>query len=64
MKVNGEEKQWKPNQTIHCFLKQNGYHKERIAIEINGAIIPKSKFDSVVLKKDDCIEIVSFVGGG
>jgi sulfur carrier protein len=35
-----------------------------IATEINGEIIPKSKYEKIVINDGDKIEIVSFVGGG
>lgn len=37
---------------------------EKIAAELNGNIIPKSEYESVILKDDDVLEVVSFVGGG
>ena len=40
------------------------YQQNRIAVEINGSIIPKSKYQTTILKQNDTIEIVSFVGGG
>ncbi|MBQ8434762.1 MAG: sulfur carrier protein ThiS [Oscillospiraceae bacterium] len=46
------------------YLEQKGYDTGRIAVEINGEIITKSKYDNVVLKDGDRVEIVSFVGGG
>ena len=36
----------------------------RIAVEINGHIVPKSKYDTTVLNDGDTVEIVGFVGGG
>ncbi len=46
------------------YLKKKEYPIQRIAVEINGNIIPKSKYDTTILKDNDIIEIVSFVGGG
>ncbi len=37
---------------------------DRIAIEHNGAIIPRSTWEKVFLKDGDKLEIVQFVGGG
>lgn len=45
-------------------FKKKEYPIQRIAVEINGNIIPKSKYDTTILKDNDIIEIVSFVGGG
>ena len=46
------------------YLEENNYPLERIAVEINEAIVPKSQYDTVVLNDGDTVEVVSFVGGG
>lgn len=46
------------------YLDHNNYNISHIAIEKNGAILPKSKYNEEILKDGDVIEIVSFVGGG
>ena len=38
--------------------------KHRIAVEMNGAIIPKATYEQVTVTNDDTLEVVSFVGGG
>ena len=62
--INGKTIGLSENITVSEYLKQNQYHPERIAIELNGSILPKSAYDSTVLKDEDVMEIVSFVGGG
>ena len=37
---------------------------KKIALEVNGEIIPRSQFDSRILEDGDQIEIVTAVGGG
>lgn len=37
---------------------------QRVAVELNGDIVKRSDFDKVVVKEDDSMEIVNFVGGG
>ncbi len=46
------------------YLESTGLNPKRIAVEINGEILPKSEYDSSVLKDGDKVEIVNFVGGG
>ena len=36
----------------------------KVAIEVNGEIIEKKKYLNLILKKDDKVEIVHFIGGG
>lgn len=50
--------------TLKRFLETNKMTTEKIAAELNGNIIPKSEYEAVILKDDDVLEVVSFVGGG
>jgi len=36
----------------------------RVAVEYNKEIIDKGQYDSVRLKENDNLEIITFVGGG
>tara|TARA_B100000686_G_C16002003_1_gene577112 strand:+ start:10 stop:228 length:219 start_codon:yes stop_codon:yes gene_type:complete len=38
--------------------------KNKVAIEVNGAIIEKNKYSNLILNKNDKVEIVHFIGGG
>lgn len=46
------------------YLQQNGYMLEAIAVECNEEIVSKNQYGNYILKDDDIVEIVSFVGGG
>ncbi len=46
------------------YLKAKSFMTERIAIELNGEILPKTKYNETILKDGDEAEVVSFVGGG
>lgn len=50
--------------TLQDYLKTTSYDPTRIAVERNGEIVPKAQYGSTVLQDEDCIEVVSFVGGG
>ena len=63
VKVNGENVDI-AGKTIAAYLAMTEYDSKRIAVERNGDIVPKSQYDSCILKEDDVIEVVSFVGGG
>lgn len=64
MKVNGRIISITTNQTLIDFLKDNNYEISKIAVELNGSIIPKSQFQNTDVCDNDTIEVVSFVGGG
>lgn len=50
--------------TVAEYLESENYRMERIVVEINGNIIPKSTYAETILKDGDAVEVVSFVGGG
>lgn len=46
------------------YLEENSIQPQRIAVELNEEILPKSQYADTVLKDGDVVEIVNFVGGG
>lgn len=64
MKINGTEKQGYAGLNISQILEKEQYQISRVAVELNGNIVPKASFEQIVLKEDDVLEVVSFVGGG
>lgn len=46
------------------YLEENSISPQRIAVELNEEILPKSNYAATVLKDGDVVEIVNFVGGG
>ena len=63
IQLNGKKISLKSNISILELLKIYGIHKKKIAIELNGIIIPKSNYKKK-LKNKDIMEIVHFIGGG
>lgn len=64
MQVNGETKKLLEKIPLAELLQREGYSSDKIAVELNGEIIPRSRYASVILTDADKLEIVSFVGGG
>ena len=63
VKLNGEQLEL-AGKTVTEMLNDNGYDPKRVAVELNLDILPKSQYESTVLKDGDSVEVVSFVGGG
>lgn len=63
VKINGEELNV-AGKSAADYLTESGYDIKRVAVELNGDILPKSQYSDTILKDGDCVEIVSFVGGG
>lgn len=63
VRVNGENCQ-ADGKTVAEIVLENGYKRERVAVELNEKIVSKCDYDSTVARDGDCIEIVTFMGGG
>ena len=63
VKINGCELEI-AGKTLAEYLASTDYDPKRIAVERNGEIVPKAMYGETVLEDGDCVEIVSFVGGG
>ena len=64
IKVNGKFKSISDNYKILDLIKDLKIPLKKVAIELNQEIIDKKKISKIVLKKNDKIEIVHFIGGG
>ena len=62
--VNGEKILLPKDSSIENLIEYLGYQNQRIAIEINESIIPKSSHSSFLLKDLDKVEVINAVGGG
>ena len=62
--VNGEQITDFENKTVLELIEKLGYKLTFIAVEYNGEILPKSEYANTLLKENDKLEVVSFVGGG
>ena len=64
LQVNGEELEISDNTTISQLVKELGCENQRIALEVNENIIPKSTHQEFILNAGDKVEIIKAVGGG
>jgi sulfur carrier protein len=62
--LNGKPKTLPEKTTLAEFIKKLGYENQRIAVEINEEIIPKSQHNEYIIQINDRIEIISAIGGG
>ncbi|MCQ9617409.1 sulfur carrier protein ThiS [Paenalcaligenes niemegkensis] len=63
--LNGEARQIPSTPyTVFNLLTELGYIGKRIAVELNGDIVPKSQHETRQLNDGDSLEIVVAVGGG
>lgn len=64
IRLNGDHCAVAEASLLADLLEALGYAGKRVAVELNGQIVPKSRYGSVRLRADDCVEVVVAVGGG
>lgn len=62
--INGKSTQVDGIATIGELLSSRELKASLVAVEQNGAIVPRDEFDRRAIKAGDKLEIVHFVGGG
>lgn len=62
--VNGEEFEIASGSSVAELVEERGLDRSRVAVELNGEIVPRGTFDDTLLHDGDKVEIVHFVGGG
>ena len=61
---NGQPQALPEHSTIATLLQSQGLAERRVAIEVNGEIIPRGQHVQHMLQAGDRVEIVHALGGG
>ncbi len=64
IRINGKIKTLMIECRLSDLLKNLKIPIKKVAIELNNEIIDKKKINKIILKNNDKIEIVHFIGGG
>ena len=65
--VNGETRELDPAPepaSLAAVVAQLANNPQLVVAEHNGVIAPRSRWDSILVKDDDTLEILTIVGGG
>jgi sulfur carrier protein len=62
--VNGEEKQIPDTTDMAGLIALMDLGGQRIAVEVNEELVPRSTFSEFQLQESDRVEIIHAVGGG
>jgi sulfur carrier protein len=62
--VNGEERFVPGDQNVRSVLAALGIEADRVAVELDRAIVRKTDWESTAVPDGSRLEIVQFVGGG
>lgn len=64
IQLNGERRPVASHTSLEALLEVFSLPHKRVAIELNGAVVPKSDWPSTIVSDGDRLEVVHFVGGG
>ena len=64
IQLNGDPYEISNGTNLDELLNKLKIKKNKVAIEVNGEIIEKNRYLSLILNKNDKVEIVHFIGGG
>ena len=64
IQLNGDVYEIKAQTNLNELLNKLKIEKNKVAIEINGEIVQRDKYENLILNKNDKVEIVHFIGGG
>lgn len=62
--LNGESREVPEGLSVAALLAHMSVKAERVAVERNLEILPRSEWDSTRVEAGDRYEVVHFVGGG
>ena len=64
IKVNGEIKEYRESLTLDELINDLDIRDKVMASAVNMEIVKKDNWNSYILKDDDIVELLDFVGGG
>lgn len=62
--INGEQKNIADSVTAQHLLEQLGMSQQRVALEINREVVPRSLHAKHKFQDGDRVEIIQAIGGG
>jgi len=62
--LNGKNKTIGEKTNLNLLLKELSIESNKVAIEINGVVVSKNEYEKKIIRTNDKIEIVHFIGGG
>ena len=62
--LNGEPRRVAAGSSVAELVGELGLNRQKVAVERNMEIVPRSTLAHVILSDGDILEIVHFVGGG
>ncbi|HEY7351897.1 MAG TPA: sulfur carrier protein ThiS [Terriglobales bacterium] len=62
--INGEDQELGALSTLSDVIAELGMKPDRVAVELNRELVPRTRWAATTVFDGDKLEIVHFVGGG
>lgn len=62
--LNGKKAEFDDGISLIELLSIKGLEPERVVVEYNFQVLKREEWDKVILKENDTLEVLRFVGGG
>lgn len=62
--LNGNKENLGDNLTIIKLLEKYNLNPDYTVVEVNACILQKNQIESFIIKENDVIELIRFMGGG
>lgn len=62
--LNGESHAIEDGATVASLIDALGLAGQRLAVEVNGEIVPRGEHAAHILREGDKVEVVRAIGGG
>ena len=62
--INGKEEEFEKEMTVAELLKEKNIRPEVVTVEVNEELVDKEDYEKTVLKDQDEVEMVFYIGGG
>jgi sulfur carrier protein len=62
--LNGEEREFDAPLSVAALLQAAGYGERRVAVEVDRAIVPRSRHATHLLSEGAHVELIQAIGGG
>lgn len=64
IELNGEPYSLEPATPVARLLAELKLKPNRVAVEINQAVVAKAEYERTIIQEGDHVEVINFVGGG
>ena len=62
--INGEDKKFNQDSTLQAVIVELKVEEKVMAAAVNMEIVKKNEWENYILKDNDKLELLQFVGGG